>query len=205
MKYDIDSINKRKEINRIITKTTQYIAFIVTIVLMYNIILVLVSKKVDNDNKGILGYKAFVITTDSMKPNINVGDLIIASKKKEQDIKKDQVITFLRDDQYITHRIIDIEETGIVKRYKTKGDNNNIEDAFKVKYEEIEGIMILRVPLVGRLIKVLQSKMFIGFLVMFIIIIFYHYKKKQRIKKMRREKKKIEDKKREEAKNNSKD
>lgn len=190
MKYDIDSIKRRKEVTKILVKTTQYIAFILTIVLIYNIILVFKSKKNNNDNNGILGYNAFIITTNSMSPQINQGDLIITTQIKEKDLVKNQVITFKRNEEIITHRIIEIQEISGSKRYITKGDNNNVEDLEKILYSEIEGVQIFRIPYLGKLIILLQNSTCIFILIILLILIYCYLKRKQKIKRIRREKKK---------------
>ena len=67
MRYDVESINKRKEKEKVIKK----IIWIIAIILIYNIILIIVSS-INGKNFNILGYKAYVINTNSMEPTIKV-------------------------------------------------------------------------------------------------------------------------------------
>ena len=192
MKYDLGNINKRKK-NVIILKR---IIDVIIIILLYNIILVFISCLNKIDDVSIFGYKAYIITTDSMKPSINSGDVSIVRKTKEDKIETGDVITFKQDNKVITHRITSIEEQDGKKVYTTKGDNNNLEDNKKVEYSEIEGKNVLTIPKLGYVINALENQ--IVFLIMFLlllILLFFKIKKEEK-KEYRREKKKIEQEKR---------
>ena len=141
MKYDVESINKRK--NK--TKTIKKIVEIIAIILIYNIILIIVSS-INGKNFNILGYKAYIVTTDSMQPSINAGDIVIVKNGKKDKIGQGDVITFNQNDEVITHRVIkNITEENNVE-YITKGDNNNTEDTLKVKYDDVIGKMVITIP-----------------------------------------------------------
>lgn len=194
MKYDIESINKRKENVKIAKKVIEIIA----IILIYNIILIALSSANKISVVNILGYKSYIIKTNSMEPTISINDVVITKKVKKEKIKKGDVITFLQDGEVITHRITQIEDNG---NYTTKGDNNNIEDTFKITYENIEGKHILTIPYLGKIVQALDNK--IVFLIITLIILMFMFITilNQEKRENRREKKKIEDKKRENEKN----
>ena len=87
MKYDVESINKRKEKTKILKRIMEIIA----IILIYNIILIIVSS-INGKDFSILGYKAYIVDTNSMEPTINVGDIVIVKKVKEDKLKQGDVI-----------------------------------------------------------------------------------------------------------------
>ena len=100
---------------------------IILIILLYNLVLLGISFISKHDFNGFFRYKAYNITTNSMEPTINMGDIIIVKKvKDEENLKNGDIISFNKNGEIITHRIIDIVETNGEKRYITKGDNNNI-------------------------------------------------------------------------------
>ncbi len=68
MKYDIESIEKRKNTERILRR---FIDILLTIVI-YNIVLVTISAMNNIEDITIFKHKAYVITTNSMEPNIKV-------------------------------------------------------------------------------------------------------------------------------------
>lgn len=187
MKYDVESINKRK--NK--TKTIKKIVEIIAIILIYNIILIIVSS-INGKNFNILGYKAYIVTTDSMQPSINAGDIVIVKNGKKDKIRQGDVITFNQNDEVITHRVIkNITEESNVE-YITKGDNNNTEDIFKVKYDDVIGKVIITIPYLGKIISILDNKIIILILLLVILIIIFIKIEKNEKLENRREKKKIE-------------
>lgn len=192
MKYDVENINKRK--NNI--KIAKKIIDIIIIILLYNIILVFISCLNKMDNSSLFGYKAYIITTNSMKPFINSGDVSIVKKTKEDKIEIGDVITFKKEGKVITHRITNIEEQDGKKIYTTKGDNNNIEDNEKIDYNFIEGKNVLIIPKLGHIINILQNQIVFLFIVLLILILLFLKIKKEEKREYRKEKKKIEQEKR---------
>ena len=72
---------------------------------------------------NLFGYTAFSVVTGSMSPTWEIGDVIIV--KIDNNIKKDDIITYYKDGNFITHRVIDIHGKEITAR----GDSNNSSDS----------------------------------------------------------------------------
>lgn len=106
---------------------------------------------------------AYVIVTPSMVPTINVEDAIIVMRKEPEELKKKDIITFTSTDpRYsgltITHRIVGIEKMSNGEiYYRTKGDNNNVEDASLVPYSSVYGKVILKIPMIGYIQYILMQ------------------------------------------------
>ena len=116
---------------------------IIIIFLVLLIIFVINSKYVRKDQiVNIFGKSFLVVTTGSMKPEINPCDLIIISREK--DYKVNDVVTYFDEGICITHRIIKIDEDGIV----CKGDANNIEDGH-IEMSAIQGKVIFKSKILG--------------------------------------------------------
>lgn len=81
------------------------------------------------DMMSIFGYTYSVVPTNSMEPEINVGDSVIGHKVKYSslDIGQDIIYHYVTDDYdiFVVHRIIRYDEG---KGFKTQGINNNFED-----------------------------------------------------------------------------
>ena len=192
MKYDVDSINKRKKYGRTVMK----ILAIIFVILIYNIILIFISS--ESHGIGLFGYRAYIITSDSMEPSINNGDVIIIKQYDESEIHVSDVITFEQNQEIITHRIQKIEEDQTTKEkiYITKGDNNNIEDSENIKYSAIIGKCVLTIPYLGKIILVLENKLIVLIIILIILILCFLKIQKQEKLENRREKKRIEEEKR---------
>ena len=189
MKYDVESINKRKENAKIFKKIIEIFA----IILIYNIILVAISIENNDEIMNMFGYKAYVIKTNSMEPTINVNDVVINKKVKQEELNIGDVITFLNDGEVITHRITQIDGDDVVTLYTTKGDNNNIEDICKITYENIKGKHILTIPYLGKIVQLLENKLLFLIILLIVLIFIFIQLQNQEKKDNRREKKKIEE------------
>lgn len=196
MRYDIESIKKRKEK----AKTLNKIFNVVLIIFIYNIVVLAVFGISKMNNTDIFGYKAYIIITNSMEPNIKIGDVVITKKVEQNELTKGDVITFKRGEEVITHRITKIDQKEEGNEYTTRGDNNNIEDKEKVKYDMIEGKKIITIPYLGNIVRLLENRiLFLIIILVLLILCFFKIQKKEK-KDIRREKKKIEDEKKDKDK-----
>ncbi len=95
-----------------------------------------------------------VVTSESMVPTLNVGDLLVLKHVPEDDIKVGDIIVY-EDSWYtaapIVHRVIRIEEINGTKHFYTKGDNNQMEDPGDRVYSEITGVVVMVIPWVGNI------------------------------------------------------
>ena len=101
-------------------------------------------------------YGAYVIVSGSMEPLIKVRDAVIVKRTTEDNIKVGDVITYRSLDNafygiLITHRVVKIEETNGEKIFITKGDHNETIDRTPVKFGQVQGKVVMRVPKIGYL------------------------------------------------------
>ena len=95
------------------------IVVLLAIIVAYNFFQINILKKQYSD---FFGYTFFEVSTGSMSPTIEINDVILV--KITQDVKKDDIITYIYNNEIITHRIIDETPEGLI----TKGDANNADD-----------------------------------------------------------------------------
>lgn len=187
MKYDIDSIKKRKEINNRIKK----IIFIFLVIMLYNIVLLYMSYIDKFDTPQFYIYKAYIISTESMQPTLNKGDVIIIKKAKKEDLKENDIITYKDKGEIITHRIVEIKPNG--NKYITKGDNNIAKDEQSLSFEDIEGKLVLKIPHLGNMVAGLKNGIVIILTILIFLIIHLNRIGMKEKSETRRMKKKIED------------
>jgi len=103
----------------------------------------------------ILGIVPYVVLSGSMEPSIETGSVCFINKHaKFEDIKEKDVIAFkMKDGTLVTHRAIEINDSGIV----TKGDNNKDADNNIVTKENFVGKNLFWIPKVGYVIKAFQT------------------------------------------------
>ena len=95
---------------------------------------------------GIFPIKPIGVATGSMKPTINVGDLMIIQKCNANDIKVNDIIEYARKDYTVIHRVIDIYQEDGEFFFITKGDNNDSADSDPVRENQLKGKAIFRIP-----------------------------------------------------------
>lgn len=143
---------------------------------------------------SFLGYKFFVVLTGSMQHTLNIGDFIVSKEVPVEELEENDIISFKEESTVITHRIVKVEEENGEKLYTTKGDYNNTEDDNKVKFSNVEGKFVFRIPGMGKAILFLQSiwGIIILILIPFVSIIFsYRKEERQNLKKVLRKNKRL--------------
>lgn len=166
-KFTKENLDKRiKRKNKVGTVKSVLTYLLIAIITIWVIIFVL-GKVSEGNNKFQIN--SFVVISGSMNPTLKVNDLIFSKKIEESEIQKGDIISFIKDNQVITHRINNILEKDGKRQYETKGDNNNDIDEENVTYEEIVGKYIFRIPVIGYLVRSSQTQM--GLVVIIIIFI----------------------------------
>lgn len=101
---------------------------------------------------GLFKYKPISIMSNSMYPVIKRGDIAVIEEKSIEELnnlKKYDIISYRLDNIVVVHRIIAIEKHNNQILYITKGDNNNMADKEKVKPNQINGVVQIKIPALG--------------------------------------------------------
>lgn len=96
---------------------------------------------------AVAGWEPLVITSGSMDPTIRAGDVLLVSDHSDSAIVQSSVVTFERDGDLVSHRVLRVDTDLDV--YITKGDANAAADALPVRFDEVEGLGRLVVPVIG--------------------------------------------------------
>lgn len=157
-------------------------------VIIYDLFLIIQTIINPDVTPNIFGVKTFSIISGSMTPTININDIILVKDYDMTKLETNDIITFRMDDETITHRIIAIQRIGQEIVYTTKGDNNDVSDIEKVKYDQVEGKYIGRIPNVGKILSFLKNKKVFGAIIIILIICYFWEKRGVEKKIERREK-----------------
>ena len=107
-----------------------------------------------------------------MLPTIKLNDLILAKQCTPEELNLEDIIIFDENGIIKVQRITKIQGLGEKTNYTTKGDNNYYNNNVIIKYEQIKGKFVKRIPLVGFIIKILESKVTTIFIVIILILLF---------------------------------
>ena len=109
-----------------------------------------------------------IVLSDSMKPSISAGDLLISKSSKEKTLNIGDIVTFeANPGVIITHRIVDIENDTIM----TKGDAVAYHNTELVDRSSIKGTYVAHVPYLGYVISWIASPW--GFLIFYILPVWF--------------------------------
>jgi signal peptidase I len=98
---------------------------------------------------GMLGFRPSIISSGSMTPALQVGDIIITIEASPDDIKIGDIIQYSGENEIIAHRVVDIQKEGNTRFFITQGDNNNVPDQNPVHPSQIVGKLVLTIPKLG--------------------------------------------------------
>lgn len=144
------------------------IATIITLIVVLNVYNFINIKILNKDLSTIFGYSVLEVVSGSMKPTIEVGELIVIDTN-EKNYKKDDIVTFYDvNGAFVTHRIVSIDEDKMI----TKGDNNDSKDD-ATDVDKIVGKYVCKIPYLGTVLSIIQKPVIL-FLIL-VIGILYSY------------------------------
>ena len=159
---------KKNKIKKIIKNTSNILLnillVIVTLLIIIGIYYLIQIKILNNKYANIFGYTFFEVATGSMSPTIEIGDVVIV--KISNDVKENDIIVYQEENNFITHRLIKIEEDKII----TKGDANNTEDK-PIEITQILGSVIYIIPKLGVIKKSILSPQVLILITILIILL----------------------------------
>ena len=135
----------------------------------------------NNGVGNLFGYMPFSIQTQSMEPTIKAGDVVIGKEVDFNTLKEGDIITYWTtvDEQKIlnTHRITKVISNGkgSVPSFKTKGDNNQIEDEYTVAAADIVAKYNSKISGLGKAVDFLETHKGFFICIVLPLILFFLY------------------------------
>lgn len=127
-----------------------------------------------NKYSSFFGYSTFEVKTGSMGDAIHIGDWIIV--KKTPTIKLNDIVTYQKNNEFITHRVIEVYKNS----YVTKGDANTGKDD-TINKDQIVGVVVKVLPGFGIIRRTLFNPMVLITLIITLVIFDYVLKNNKKI------------------------
>lgn len=110
----------------------------------------------------IMGYTVLRITTGSMAPTYGIDTMVIVKDTKASEIQEGDVISFYSTDPSLdgavnTHRVVEVHEENGARTFVTKGDKNNVVDAYDVEEKYLIGKVVYASKLLGKLSRLVSN------------------------------------------------
>lgn len=105
----------------------------------------------------LVGLQVFRVVSPSMEPEYSEGDLIYVKTVDPDSVKVGDPITFVLNEDLVvaTHRVVAIDSEN--RQFTTKGDANKTEDAAPVHFNNLIGVPVFSIPLLGYVSAYIQS------------------------------------------------
>jgi signal peptidase len=155
-----------------------YLIFLLAVLIILNVVFALGRQ----ETPSFLGYSVLHIKSGSMEPSIMTGDIIFVRKTDPDDLEAGDVITFRMWVESggtsmlttVTHRILSASGEGEERTFTTKGDANNVADAWTVTADQLVGRYVRRSVLLGNIYQFVTaggaSLIYVGAIVLFLLI-----------------------------------
>ena len=107
----------------------------------------------------IFNMSPYVIISESMYPELKIGDVVYVKKVNlYQDVKEGDIIRFYMNSNAltpVTHRVVSNDT--VREQFVTKGDANEKNDIIPIAYEYVLGKMVFKLPFLGHVLLLLET------------------------------------------------
>lgn len=128
-----------------ITKTLKKLWDIITTTLVVLVVLFAIFLM----GSRLIGFQVFNVISGSMEPTYSVGDLLYVKDVDPDAIQVGDPITFVLNEDLVvaTHRVVSVD--AVNRHFYTKGDANETADAAPVHFNNVIGVPVFSIPLLG--------------------------------------------------------
>lgn len=115
-----------------------------------------------------------VVSSGSMIPTLNVGDIILVRGVNPQTVTVRTIIIFHSPNDWempIVHRVVAVDNQGGSVFFETKGDNNPVQDGWRVPAANLMGVYVAKLPYVGLLSLELRGPVGVTLIILLVALI----------------------------------
>lgn len=148
-----------KSLTKTIGKIVKILFFIIAIPILILSLIIMIKARIYPDKvPDVLGYKPMIVLSGSMETSIYTGDLVFVKMVDTNTLKENDIIAFRNETNTVTtHRIVELVKENGNTLFRTKGDNNNAEDAKLVQANEVEGVYAFKISGLGDVLMFLKE------------------------------------------------
>ncbi len=147
--------------NKYIKFFSKLAELLLTIIILLYLTLIVTQRL--TGNKSIFGIRVFTVSTGSMEPIYNINDVIMVNDIDKKKLKVGDDIAYIAkfgkmNNKIISHRIIEIDNTGDKTYIKTKGINNTGIDP-TISEDQILGKITRKLVIISAINKILRNQL----------------------------------------------
>lgn len=109
---------------------------------------------------NLFGLKSLTVLSGSMAPTIEAGDVVVVRPVRPDGLRPADLVTFRhpeRQSDLVTHRVRTVRPAGDGVVVVTKGDANNATEEWRVAGGGTVGLVLYRVPKIGRMLTLVRT------------------------------------------------
>ena len=141
------------------------VRIITTVILIFSVcvmIFTVISVNTVGKDADFLGYKPYIVLSDSMRDTFAVGDLSVSVQTDPETLEPGDIITFTSIDPsnygtVITHKIREITEYEGEPAFVTYGTTTGVDDSYPVPFDNVIGEYKFRLPKMGYFFEFLTT------------------------------------------------
>ena len=141
------------------------VRIITTVILIFSVcvmIFTVISVNTVGKDADFLGYKPYIVLSDSMSDTFAVGDLSVSAQADPETLEPGDIITFTSIDPsnygtVITHKIREITEYEGEPAFVTYGTTTGVDDSYPVPFDNVIGEYKFRLPKMGYFFEFLTT------------------------------------------------
>lgn len=141
------------------------VRIITTVILIFSVcvmIFTVISVNTVGKDADFLGYKPYIVLSDSMSDTFAVGDLSVSAQTDPETLEPGDIITFTSIDPsnygaVVTHKIREITEYEGEPAFVTYGTTTGVDDSYPVPFENVIGEYKFRLPKMGYFFEFLTT------------------------------------------------
>ena len=150
---------KRKIEENIIFKIARAVLYAFVGLLLF----VIIVQKVTHNNLSIGGFRIFMIISQSMEGEYEIGDILVSKKVPVEEINVGDNVTYLGESRQlngliITHKVVEKRQAGDEIFFVTRGLANNISDP-EIRYDQIYGKVIYKTVVLSFIAKLMNNQL----------------------------------------------
>lgn len=149
-----------KKAGKIVTRVISLLILLFAIFIM--IFTIISVSTVNKEDADFFGYKPFIVLSDSMRAEFEVGDMVVSKVVDTDTLKEGDIITFRSIDPtnyggVMTHKIREVTTYEGEPAFITYGTTTNVDDAYPVPADNVIGQYVFHLPKMGYFFQFLKS------------------------------------------------
>ncbi|MGN0489631.1 MAG: signal peptidase I [Ruminococcus sp.] len=153
--------------------------FIVTFVVLVVVMIMTVTMRINGETPSIFGYSVFRVSSGSMEPELQIGDVILMRECEPMELKIGDIVTYKgvygeMAGKAVTHRVVkEPFKNGDDYYIQTKGDASQVKD-YDVNIKNVMGKLEMKLPFLSWLYGIFVTPFGLLIIIALIIAAFFN-------------------------------